>query len=422
MKRAERYTRALGLIGGLLLGGVASADVVDDALAGRVGQGTTGEGIAAVEEYLDKNAGDDRALFALGMLQTLHGWERVSQGLHKYGAGGPLQQAGGFILPLAGAIPPNPNPEEVTLEDVRAMFLEGMEHLSRADATLGKIDGDFVCRADILSIRLDFNGDGTASDNESVMGVLNATRVRVRNPETREAMSELWVDFDRGDAEWLRGYIDLSLAFDEFVLAHDYSELFDKAGHVVFPKPVNEYGFLHSGRSPFEEERMYTGGVDPLDLVAFIHLLRFPVSEPERLARTREHLLSAIGHSRAMWASYNAETDDGDEWIPNTGQSAALPGATIDEDMYNAWVGFLDASESILEGESLLPFWRGDGTQGVDVQMYFQDPCAFDFLLWFQGSSMKPYLKEGEVNDMQFWRDMESAFNRHSFRHMFWIN
>lgn len=422
MERTLRWSAVFGAIAGFFVAGGARADVIDRALAGRVGDGTTREGIDAVEAHLRANGGDDRALFALGLLEALHGWERVAQGLHTYGAGGPLRTAGGFVFPLASAIPANSNPEEVTIEDVREMFLEGMSHLKRADETLGKIDGDFVCRANILDIRMDMNGDGIASDAESVQGVLDATRIRVRNPDTWEPMDELWVDFDRGDAEWLRGYIDLSLALDEFILAHDYSELFDKAGHVVFPRPVNEYGYLRGGRSPFADERMFTGGVDPLDIVAFIHLLRFPVSEPERLERTRQHLLNAIGHSRAMWAMYNAETDDGAEWIPNTKQTAALPGARIDPEMYDAWVGFLDVSESVLTGEKLLPFWRGDGSRGVDVRMYFQEPCDFDLLLWIQGTGMHPYLKEGEIESMQFWRDMEEAFDRHSFRHMFWIN
>jgi hypothetical protein len=398
------------------------ADEVNDALAGKIGQGTTSEGIKAIESFLITNPGDDRALFSLGLMQLLQGWESVSQGLYRYGAGGPLRQSAGLVLPIAGLIPANPDPEPVAVDDVRAMFLEGIESLKAADQTLAKIDDDFYCSTDILAIRMDFNGDGIASDKETVLGVLSTTRVRLRNPDTNTPMTKLLVDFDRGDAEWLRGYCNLSMALDEYILAHDFSELFNKAGHVFFPEPVSEYTYLRSGKSPFEQEKMYTGGIDPLDIVSFIHLLRFPVAQPERLEKVQNHLLAAIGHSRAMWSLYNNETDNTNEWIPNTMQTAALPGAMITEDAYKSWIQFLDASQNILEGNTLLPFWRGDGSLGVDINAYFEKPTEFDLILFFQGSAAHPYLKEGEMLDPKVWEDMERAFNRHSFRHMFWIN
>lgn len=406
----------------LSLSASLNADIVEDALAGRIGNGTTDDGIGALTAYLDEHPDDDRALFGLGLMQLLHGWERISQGLYSYGAGGPLANSAGFILPVAGAIPRNPEPNPVTIEDVRKMFHDGLRYLQAADETLSKVDDDFSCRADILAIRLDFDGNGKASDRETVLGVLSTTQIRLRNPETRAQMTELFVDFDRGDAEWLRGYCDLSMAFNEFILAHDLSELFNKAGHVFFPKPITEYSYLHAGKSLFEQERAFTGGIDPVDIVAFIHLLRFPVIEPDRIENCRSHLLGAIEHSRAMWALYNSETDNSDEWIPNPKQTAALPGASISEDAYSAWIGFLDASEDILEGRTLLPFWRGDGSLGVDINAYAQQPAPFDLILWIQGSAMHPFLKEGDMLDPQVWQDMEDAFNRHSFRHMFWIN
>jgi hypothetical protein len=354
-------------------------------------------------------------------MRAVHGFELLSQASYRYGATRTLGTLGGSVFPVAAVVPPNPEPEPVTLDDLRGVVMEAMAQARAADEALAMIDGDFDLRADVLLVRMDMDGDGVAGENESVVGLLDGARVRIRGGEGGTVRA-LPVDFDRGDAEWLRGYCNLAMALGEFVLAHDAGLLFERAGHVLFPKNETAHGYLKEGRSPFADERAYTGGIEPLDIVAMVHLMRFPVREPDRMERARAHLLAAVGHSRAMWTHYDAETDDRDEWVPNPRQSAAFPGAVVDEDMRGVWKRFLDDAESLLEGRVLLPFWRGDGERGVNVRRVFAEPREFDLILWLQGSAAAPYLEEGEQLDLSVWEDLERVFDQRTFRHMFWLN
>lgn len=395
-------------------------DPVVDAVVGRVGSGTFSEGIGVLEAIVAAEPGDDQARFALGLVRALRGFEILGQAGYRYGLSRNLARLTGPFFPLAAAVPENPAPEPVRLEDLRAAVLAAMAEAKAADAALAGIDGDFELRADIFALRLDLNADGKAGEDEALGAMLRRGRVLVRG-EGRRVLEELPVDFDRGDAEWLRGYCHLTMAAGEVMLAHDPSELFAKAGHVMFPKNESEHGYLKTGRSPFERESGFLG-VDPIDLISMIHLIDFQVSEPERMGRAREHLLAAIGHSRAMWAFYDAETDDRDEWVPNPKQTAAFPRAVMDDDMRSVWLRFLDDAEAVLEGRVLLPFWRGNGERGVNAKRVFTEPHGFDLILWIQGTAAEPYLEKGDQLDMRIWRDLEAVFDERTFRHMFWLN
>ncbi len=402
-------------------GGIAHADVVDDAVGGRIGGGTAGEAVVALQDALAANPADNRTRFALGAMQALHGWELLAQDLYRYGAGVPLRQAASFLLPPLAVLPANPEPEEVTLDDLEATILGAMEHLRRAERTLAEMgEEEFTLRVNVLGLRLDIDGDGRATDRETIASLLETAQVRLRSADG-VVVDVLEVDFDRGDAEWLRGYCHLALALDEWALAHDWTSVFERTGHVLFPRAKTEYAFLRGPRSPFRAERRDLG-VDPIDLVAAVHLMRLPVDEPERMGACREHLLAAIGRSRAMWAYYNDETDQGAEWIPNPAQEASLSGVRVDSEEQLAWLAFLNDAQAMLEGELLLPFWRGDGSTGINVRRVFEEPREFDLVLWIQGSAAAAYLEEGEIGSRKTWDDLQRAFERHSFRHMFWFN
>tara|TARA_R110000782_G_scaffold45706_12_gene101388 strand:- start:5748 stop:7025 length:1278 start_codon:yes stop_codon:yes gene_type:complete len=401
-------------------GQVWIADPVVDAVVGRVGSGTFTEGIGVLEAIVAAEPDDDQARFALGLVRAIRGFEILGQAGYRYGMSKNLARLSGPFFPLAAAVPENPAPEPVRLEDLRTAVLAAMAEAKAADAALAGIDGDFALRADIFALRLDLNGDGAAGEYESLGAMLRRGRIMVRG-EGRDVLTELPVDFDRGDAEWLRGYCHLTMAAGEVMLAHDPTELFHRAGHVLFPENVTPYGYLKTGRSPFQRESGFLG-VDPIDLVSMIHLIDFPVSEPERMGRAREHLLEAIGHSRAMWAHYDAETDDSDEWVPNPKQTAAFPRAVMDDDMRSVWLRFLDDAEAVLEGRVLVPFWRGTGERGLNARRVFTEPKGFDMILWVQGTAAEPYLEHGDQLDTRIWRDLERVFDERTFRHMFWLN
>jgi hypothetical protein len=60
--------------------------------------------------------------------------------------------------------------------------------------------------------------------------------------------------------------------------------------------------------------------------------------------------------------------------------------------------------ERILQGERLLPFWRGKADErerGVNLRKVFTDPPAhLDVMRWVQGSAATPYLEKGTITTL----------------------
>jgi hypothetical protein len=133
------------------------------------------------------------------------------------------------------------------------------------------------------------------------------------------------------------------------------------------------------------------------DLVAFVHLMRWPVAEPARMASAREHLLSMVALSRENWRRILAETDDNREWVPGPRQTVLFDNVRITDDTVAGWQMFLDAFEAVLEGERLLPHWRIAEGRGINLRRMFDEPRTFDPWLIAQGSAILPYLEDGET-------------------------
>ncbi len=223
---------------------------------------------------------------------------------------------------------------------------------------------------------------------------------------------------DRADVEWLRAYCNVFLAVGEMHLAHDHRELFERVGHVVFPNIETPHEYLR-GRSVFDPTMT---GLDVTDIIALVHLLRFPVDEPARMATARERWLRAIGHSRVMWTHALVETDNDREWLPNPNQDAAMRNFQMTEERIKLWHDLLADTEDALNGEKLVRFWRGDGTKGINLRRVFEEPQTFDLILWIQGSAAADYLEEGELTRDFLWRDFEDAFGHRPFRYIFYVN
>src|SRR5690606_21128224 len=94
---------------------------------------------------------------------------------------------------------------------------------------------------DVMQIRADINGDGTADATESVGAFLAvASRAGQRfdmgmgmvpEPELTEAVFA----FDASDAIWLAAYSQVLAAQADFLLAHDFETFFDAGLHRLFP-------------------------------------------------------------------------------------------------------------------------------------------------------------------------------------------
>jgi hypothetical protein len=374
-------------------------------------QGNTADAERQLETHLAANPQDDNARFALGFVQCLRAVERTMQSLYHYG----LEPPRYFNMPILRLpVSKNPNPEPITNEEFRQIVAGLSSDLAAAEATLAKIESDDVkLPLAVGTYRLDFDASGEAADFETLWRVL-ARLTNTNGINSKEAAGFV-IAADKADVHWLRGYCHVLQAFCEMLLAHDTQEIHDHCAHLFFPEAKMRY--------PVERRRDDDSWSWVADVIAFIHLLRLPVAEPERLKTAHGHLLAVIDESRESWQAIDAETDDDREWIPSPDQkNVAIPGARISGEMVKGWQLLLDEAEAILKGEKLAPFWRGNDARGINLKRVFHEPQTFDLVLWVQGSAAIPYLEEGEVTDPQRWRTIQRSFGGRLFWFAVWVN
>ncbi len=408
--------------------------------------------------------GDGQALFALGAAQFLDAVAHLGQGLYRYGLRSEYDlgsaSLGLMTLPfLRLPVAPNPSPENVTYEGLRAILDRFAADMAAAEATLsGVSDAEFDLPLDLARIRVDFNGDGSAGENEFLLGTFYAVTGPVG------ADSGFRVDFDQSDAPWLQGYSHLLMAMAEFPLAHDWENTFNLTFHSLFPQtrfPSSELE-LEAGRAKDFLQRFYDGAGAPSqqnrwlmspeaydkwlatpegqeyqsyrrasnlieygslgDLIAFVHLFNWPVVDPQRMGRVRTHLLSMIDLSRENWRRILSEADDNREWVPKPdAQSGIFDQMQVTEDRVAGWNLFLDELEAILNGEKLIPHWRFLD-RGVNVRRMFEDPRTFDPVLMAQGSAVLPYLETGELAAADTFLQIDSLMDGGLLRYFIWFN
>jgi hypothetical protein len=266
-------------------------------------------------------------------------------------------------------------------------------------------------------VRLDFDGDGKATDDEVLYKLYN--RMNARAGITPQSADAFVIAFDKADVHWLRGYCHLLSALAEFSLAYDCRELFERTGHIFFPKPKSPYGFLREGKRVFD----FGVGADIADLIAMIHLLNFPLKEPDRMQSALKHLEQMIACSRENWNEIMQETDDDHEWIPSPKQTGVIPGVKITPEMVDGWLTFLTEADLLLKGDLLVPFWRGNlEGEGVNLRKAFTEPRPFDLVLWVQGTGAAPYLDKGEVTTKATWDRLFRVFGGEFFGFALWFN
>ena len=109
------------------------------------------------------------------------------------------------------------------------MLQAWINDLGNVEATLAKVKSpDVKLRLHFGLIRLDFNGDGKADEDETLWEVYNNF-----NPDANvsaKVAKTFVVAFDRGDVDWLRGYCHVFSASTEALLAHDFEDLFNPHG------------------------------------------------------------------------------------------------------------------------------------------------------------------------------------------------
>ncbi|ELS33436.1 MULTISPECIES: hypothetical protein [Pseudanabaena] len=376
------------------------------------------DGERVFSDYLQTNLKDDKARLGLGVIQFMRGTERLMQSLDRYGM---MQTPLSGLVPfLRLPIPKNPQPQTLTYEGLQQVFQTWIDDLATVRNTLEPIkDGNFKLALRLGLIRLDFDGNGKATNDEMLWQIFNA--ITGANVTEKDAQQFL-IAFDRGDALWLQGYTHVLGAIGEFLRAYDSRELFESCAHLFFQRVDTPHKFLITPRRESPDEYGYSfSPFEFLDLVSAVHLTKFPLADPQRMKTILNHLKSIVRLSRESWQSILAETDNDREWIPNPKQVSVIPQARVTDDMVKAWFQSLDEIESILTAKKNLPFWR-DAKLSINFPRIFTEPRPFDLVSWVQGTAATPYLEKGTVTNMNVWNEMIRAFGSNLFNFTIWFN
>ncbi len=275
---------------------------------------------------------------------------------------------------------------------------------------------------------------------------------------------KLLTDFDGSDIPWLRAYCHLLMAVAEFPLAHDWRAAFDATFHGLFPKADLPFSVLatkaqeaqaklralgpppkqprrqpgETGQQYWEKYKKWLQGpegqrnkkIEDLkfqiqfggiaDLIAFVHLARWPVVEPAHMRRVLEHFEAMVRLSRENWRRVLAETDDRREWIPSPKQSGVISRMRVNADRVAGWQKFLDEFEAILQGRKLIPHWRFE--QGINLRRFFLEPRTFDIVMLALGPAALPYLEDGPTASGETWGHIVRLFEGDFFRYFIWFN
>lgn len=381
---------------------------------------------------------DAQARFALGTAQFLQAVEGLGQDLYDHGLSGAERGTPDFIpsvtdLPfLRMPVIAKPDPLPFSADVLRQILGDFDAALVRAEATLATVPKvPVLLPLDVGQISFDYDHDGRAGSNEALQELIFA----VSGTSLRQGFPV--IGFDESDVTWLRGYAHLLAGITDILLAHDFSETVDLTFQSAFPtanlpsSPLNsvraglmadlqanlapnggcwsdKFNSWDDATSPAEDadEKRYRrcraahdaleyGGIG--DLIAFVHLFRWPVMEPDRLLVARQHFLSMIALSRESWASILAETDDAAEWVPGPGQTSLFESFRVDNQVVAGWMDFLDQAEGVLEGRLLLAHWRFDRSQGVNLRRMFEQPRTLDPIMILTGAGAIPYMEQGEL-------------------------
>jgi hypothetical protein len=409
--------------------GTPAAQAQQTDLPALLAKGKLTEAATSLEQELKQpGANESRLRYRLGVVQFLQAVEQLGQAQYRHG----LLSSNRLSIPLLRLpLPPNRDPEQLTIDKARAFVSNFLQGLKTAEATLATVKpSNDVLKLDLETVCIDLNGDGEIAGSESVFAIVNTLMRGAGGGFNEDGMQ---IAFDDGDVLWLRGYCHVMSAFCEVVLAYNWDDLFERTAHLFFPNTKTPYLFLRQERSEGAPFTLQNG----LDLIAMIHCLHFEVRDRDGLLRALQHLEQVPQLSRESWDLINAETDNNREWLPNPRQTAALsPLLRITPEMQSQWNLFLDEMDAILRGDTLLPFWRGtpginlfdsgnanfNPKLGINVRRIFTEPQTFDLVLWAHGSGMSAFLEEGPITRPERWSQITAAFRGQFMVFAVWFN
>ncbi|MBX3576568.1 MAG: hypothetical protein KF723_05125 [Rhizobiaceae bacterium] len=406
------FLRAVSLSAAILVPlSAARADVPGAATAALSAESVADRDAALVELEAARGS-DPLASYAAGSVHFFTALETLAQGLHRHG----FQSPESFVLPLMRLpVPPNPDPEPLTYEQFRAILADFRDGLDEAATRLAEVpaDADIGIAVDLTRLGIDLDEDGSIGAEENALAIMT-----VLNPMLASFPPEpgsMTFNFDRADGYWLEGYAHFLMAQADFWLAHHFRTAFDGSFHMLFPAaglPMQD-ALVPKSLTPGDivgaEWRI-------ADFISFIHLVNWPVAEPELRRSARTHLLEMVRLSRENWKAIRAETDNDREWLPGPHQAGVHPlaGLEVTETEVQAWHQALSMAENLLEGRKLLPHFR-IARQGIDMKRFFEEPQTFDLVLSITGPAIVPYLADGTLLTSEEWNALQSQFGGAGF-------
>lgn len=358
-------------------------------------------------------AGDPASAYAAGAGEFFTALELLAAGLHRHGFESPKS----FMLPLMQLpVPENPNPQPLTYEQFRAILVAFRDRLEKSAVTLGSVpaSADIGMVVDLTRAGIDLNEDGTIAPEESFAAIMaSLSRGGI---ETSNGAPSLTFRFDRADGFWLQGYAEFLMAQADFWLAHDFRAMFDGSFHMLFPRaklPLQDTLVPPDGGM---NGNIFTSEWRFADFISLVHLINWPVVEPERRQAARRHLLEMIRLSREDWKSILAETDNDREWLPGPQQKGVNPltGLEVGQQQVQAWLATLTVAEDLLEGRTLLPHFRITG-KGINMKRFFDEPKPFDLVLSITGPGIAPYLESGKILSSDGFDQIQRQFGGAGF-------
>ncbi|HMP60336.1 MAG TPA: hypothetical protein PKD86_13395, partial [Gemmatales bacterium] len=305
-------------------------------------------------EALAKDPGNDQLRFGLGTVQFVRAHHGLVSALYAAGLKDQSQVLGDLLPIVRLPIPTNDHPQPLSYDALRLILDAWVEQLAKAEATLAQVrDPNVALPIRVGLIRFTLGAEGEKAPTMTLAQILE--RLGFAFPSSDP---QLYIRFDRADVAWLRGYCHLLMALGNFFLAHDSRDLFETTGHLFFAEISTPHEFLT------RQQRVFNwNGTDLMDLIAFIHQLRFEVVEPKRMEAALAHLEKTLALSRETWRLVLAESDDDHEWLPSPKQTGILR-VPVTQEMVDAWLEMVSEAELILAGKRLVPFWRDAGGKG----------------------------------------------------------
>lgn len=382
-----------------------------DRLNDYLSAGKFDEGIAYYTKKVDRKRPRAAHVFSLALLQFIDGIENLTQGFYKYGLNAETGQDLGvpfFRIP----VPVNPNPAKVTGAEVRALLDDFYKSMEQVDNTLQKMNKKgFEVKVNLGHIRMDYNADGKVEEQEYFHVIYSFYN---RNATQKLAKGgPFTIQFDHGDAYWLKGYSHLLMGLVDFFLTFDGSPIFKYGGHLFFKKADTPYQKLIKGLGNQRDSQF-------MDIIAMVHAFQLKPIAPQRCQRARQHFKQVLELSRVTWKLINAEKDNEMEWLPNAKQTS-VTGTKISEEMIKGWHEFLDEAEQILDGKKLIAHWRIED-QGINLKKVFENPPVLDIVFIAHGVGVFPYLEKGTFTSQRTWRRLSQIFRGDFLGFAVWIN